>query len=206
MRHCWRACTGNYGADSSSLTIRGTAAAAGAHPKPPHVPTLGQLSPICAADPEVDADRLVYYGESLGGAVAIKLATEAPTGRPDRAILLHVNCRHDGGALPVPPRAIAARSRCPTTRWPRSPRCTCRCSSSTATPTRSFPRVRTTAVRGRERAEAAGAGPGAAPTTSTYAATRNCGRPSVSPKTRPHANVSPVRTGSQPIWPGGSGV
>jgi fermentation-respiration switch protein FrsA (DUF1100 family) len=28
--------------------------------------------------PDVDADRLVYYGESLGGAVAVTLATEAP--------------------------------------------------------------------------------------------------------------------------------
>jgi hypothetical protein len=30
------------------------------------------------ARPEVDATRLLYYGESLGGAVALKLAIEAP--------------------------------------------------------------------------------------------------------------------------------
>ncbi len=35
------------------------------------------LAYLCSR-PDVNADRLVYYGESLGGAVAVTLATEAP--------------------------------------------------------------------------------------------------------------------------------
>ena len=60
------------------MTIKGTARAAADPLKRPRRPTLGQPWRTSAAGQNVAADRLAYYGESLGGAVAVTLATEAP--------------------------------------------------------------------------------------------------------------------------------
>ena len=61
-----------------------------------------------AAQPEVDTDRIVYFGESLGAAVAVGLAAAAAAGGAGAAVPVHVVGRRRRGALPVAAGAAAA--------------------------------------------------------------------------------------------------
>ena len=65
-----------------------------------------------AARAEVDDERLVYFGESLGAAVALRLAVqegpEDPPRRPGSAVAVHVAARRRPAALSVAARGAAS--------------------------------------------------------------------------------------------------
>ena len=88
-----------YGGNPGHPTEEGLAADARA--------ALGYL----AGRPEVDPDRIVYFGESLGAAVALRLATERPPAalvlRSPFASLAEVGRRH----YPVLPVSLLLRDR-----------------------------------------------------------------------------------------------
>ena len=88
-----------YGGNPGHPTEEGLAADAGA--------ALGYL----AGRPEVDPERVIYFGESLGAAVALRLATERPPAalvlRSPFASLAEVGRRH----YPVLPVSLLLRDR-----------------------------------------------------------------------------------------------
>ena len=54
---------------------------------------------------DVNPERIVYYGKSLGGAVASHLATPESTLPANSGIHVHVHAGHGAGAVPVPAAA-----------------------------------------------------------------------------------------------------